>query len=112
MTPNKEERERGRETTPPRLPDTTPQSFPSGDYSYVLEIVMNMQSTMGKLSEAIDSMKSQAKTHGEKIENIGKDIPAAKVVMGVIGGIVALVGAFLGWTINTAVQYFLNHPSK
>lgn len=39
--------------------------LPSGDFSYILEIVMNMQSSMGKLIEAVDSLKAQSARWGE-----------------------------------------------
>src|SRR5450755_4247926 len=59
------------ETTPPQL-------YPSGDYSYVLEIVMAMQNTVGGLKEAVESLKQQSGKHSEKLDDIGKDIHAAK----------------------------------
>jgi hypothetical protein len=109
MTP-KEEQGRGRETTPPRMGKTTPPVYPSGDYTYVLEIVMSMQGTMGKLTEAVDSLKAQSKTQGEKVDQIGKDIHAAKVVVGFIGGLIAVTAGFLGWAIKEFLQYLSSHP--
>ena len=99
-----------RVTTPTRFAETTPpQSLPSGDYSYVLEIVMNMQVTMGKLTEAVEGLKSQVKDHGIELKAIAKDIHAAKVVMSVIGGGIILVGSLIAWLVNT---YISTHPAK
>lgn len=112
MTAREEKDRSGREITPPRMADITPPVYPSGDYSYILEIVMGMQNTLGKFSEAIESLKSQSKQQGDKLDQIGKDVHAAKVVMSVVGGLFLLAAAFLGWTINTALQYFLSHPAK
>jgi hypothetical protein len=98
MTPSREEKERGRETTP-RLPETTPSAYQSGgDYSY-MEIIMAMQNTMGRLTEAVESLKSQSKSHGEKLEEIGKDVHAAKIV----GAFLVLVAGFLGFVIHELI---------
>jgi hypothetical protein len=100
MTP-REEKERGREVTPPRMADVTPPAYPSGDYSYVLEIVMKMQDTLGQLKEAVGSLKDQSKHHGEKLDQIGKDVHAAKVV----GGFILIVGGLFGWVFHELLQY-------
>jgi hypothetical protein len=82
----------GPATTPARYPEVPPpQVYPSGDYSYILEIVMAMQNTMGKLTEAVESLKAQSSRHGEKLEQIGKDVHAAKVVVSAVGGLILLV---------------------
>jgi hypothetical protein len=101
-----------REDRPPSVPtsfaETTP-SLPTGDYSYVLEIVMRMQESMGRLTEAVSSLKDQSKAHGEKLDSLGKDVHAAKVVIGVVGGLIAIIGAVIAWLVNT---YVSTHPSK
>jgi len=91
------------ETTPPQV------SYPSGDYSYVLEIVMAMQNTLGKLTEAVESLKDQSKGHSGKLDQLGKDVHAAKVVVGVVGALILLVAGFIAWITNT---YISTHPAK
>jgi hypothetical protein len=85
----------GKTTVPTKFPDTTPP-VPSGDYSYVLEIVMNMQTAMGRLQEAVESLKDQSKEQGKEIRDIAKDIHAAKVTGKVLLWVVGVVGALLG----------------
>ena len=97
--------------TPSRIADTTPP-LPSGDYSYVLEIVMGMQLSIGKLMEAVESLKGQAKHHGDEIDQIGKDVHAAKVALYVVGVMVASAVAFLGWAITTLLPYISKAPAK
>jgi hypothetical protein len=106
----REDRERSRQTTPSGLPDTTPQALPSGDYTYVLEIVMNMQVSMGKLIEAVDSLKAQSKDQSDKMHEIRRDVHAAKVVMRVLGGLIVLGGGILAWFISTSLPYLFHAP--
>ena len=99
-----------RQGPPTKFAETTPpQVYPSGDYSYVLEIVMAMQNTLGKLTEAVESLKDQSKGHGTKLDELGKDVHAAKVVVTVVGGLMLLVAGFIGWITNT---YISTHPAK
>ena len=85
----------GEQVGTPRYPETTPPpTQPSGDYSYVLEIVMNMQNTMGKLTEAVENLKENQKEQRAKLEHIGKQIYAAIVV-------IVLIGSILGFFANS-----------
>ena len=97
--------------TPSKFPDIPPppQAFPSGDYSYILEIVMGMQASVGKLMEAVEALKDQSKEHGSELRQIGKDVHAAKVVASVVGALILLAAGFLGWIVNT---YIATHPAK
>jgi hypothetical protein len=99
-----------KEDRPPSVPtsfaETTPP-VPSGDYSYVLEIVMNMQMSMGKLTEAVESLKSQVKDHGVEIKAISTDIHTAKTTLKIIGGILTVGLAFAGWAINKGVDAYV-----
>ena len=92
---------RGTSPTTPEAYPTTPPVLPSGDYSYTVEIVMNMQQTLGKLTEAVESLKEQSKEHGAEIRQIGKDVHAAKVV----GGFIVVASTFLGLVIKLLVDY-------
>jgi hypothetical protein len=99
----------GQSVVPPSFPETPPPPgyTQSSDYSF-LEIVMAMQGTIGKLNEAVESLKGQSKSHGDKLDQIGKDVHAGKVVVGVVGGLILLVCGFIAWLVNT---YISTHPS-
>lgn len=104
-------RGRPQSTTPEEYPVTSSQSvYPSGDYSYTVEIVATIQHQLGKLTEAVESLKEQAKTHGRKLEEIGKDVHAAKIVIAVVGTLVAGAAAFLGFAIKLYVDYIRISP--
>jgi hypothetical protein len=92
---------------PPRAP-TVPQDFPatppphsSGDYSYTVELVATMQHSLGKLTEAVESLKGQSKEDGKELKEIGKDIHAAKIV----GGFIVAASGFLGFIVKMLVDY-------
>jgi hypothetical protein len=101
-------RERGesrpaRDQVTPRLPETTPPPVvPSGDYTYTLEIVMNMQLAMGKLMEAVESLKSHSRDHGDKLEEVRRDVHGAKVALRVIAAVAVALSAFVGWILSRA----------
>jgi len=95
------------QVTPARLPETTPPVVPSGDYTYTLEIVMNMQLAMGKLMEAVESLKSSSKDQGDKLEEVRRDVHGAKVALRIIMGIAALLGTFIGWLLTRAWDVIL-----
>ncbi len=90
-------------TTPEEFPTTSP--FPSGDYSYTLEIVMAMQLSMGKLVEAVDGLKADAREQRDKLGEVAKDVHAAKVAFRVVAGTFAAAAAFLGWLVKLYVDY-------
>ena len=70
--------------TPPRMPDTTPPSYPSSDYSYILEIVMGMQRTLGQVEQAVKTLTEDSRENRKKIDRLSHIIYAAGVV-GTIG---------------------------
>jgi hypothetical protein len=80
-------------TTPERYPVTIPppQQYTSGDYTYTVELVMGMQATLGKLTEAVDALKDKSKGHTDKLEQIGRDVHTAKVIVAGVGAIFLVV---------------------
>jgi phosphoenolpyruvate carboxylase len=93
------------QTTPEAYPAApSQQQLPSGDFSYILEIVMNMQTSMGKLIEAVDALKDRAKDQDRKqeevkneVRGVAQDVHAAKVTLGVVGALVTAAIAVVGY---------------
>lgn len=77
----------GDQVSPPRYPETTPPPQPSGDYTYTLEIVMRMQETMGRLTEAVDGLKKEQSEQRAKLDTIGKQIYAAIAAIALVGAV-------------------------
>ena len=70
-------------TTPEAFPTTAPQ-VPSGDYSYTLEVCMQMQRTLGQVEQAIKTLSDDFKEERKKLNRLSHIIYAAGVV-GTIG---------------------------
>jgi|ERR1022692_4023608 hypothetical protein len=81
--------------------------YPSGDYSYTVELVGAIQNQLGKLTEAVETLKTQTAEHSNKLSDIGKDIHTAKTTLKIIGAIIAALMAFIGWIGNKAVDAFV-----
>lgn len=85
--------------SPPDYPATPPPSSSPGDYGY-FETVMQLQATMGKLTEAVDGLKeavkelkAEQKEQTQKIEGISKKIYAVVVILTLIGFLLQLFGS-------------------
>ena len=71
------ERDRAKEgTTPARIAETTPQVYPSGEYTYILEIVMGMQRTLGRIEHAVDTLTTDARDNSKKVSRLSHIICA------------------------------------
>ncbi len=113
------DKESGKPSRPPRTAQTTPEDYPttssghpSGDYSYTVELVGTIQHTLGKLTEAVESLKGQSKGHGEKLEQIGKDVHAAKVLLGFCGAAIVAVGTVASLLIKALLDYYVRLHAK
>lgn len=88
-------------TTPEDYP--APSPLPSGDYSYTVEIVMNMQQTLGGLVEAVHSLKEESKEHRAELKELGKEFHAAKVLVRWLIAIAIGLGGVIGWAVNAYI---------
>jgi hypothetical protein len=77
-------------TTPEGFPTTAPQ-FPSGDYSYTLEVCMQMQKTLGQVEQAVKTLTDDFREERKKVNRLSHIIYAA----GVVGTISVAILIFL-----------------
>jgi len=89
-------------TTPEDFPAQAPP-LPSGDYSYTLEIVMNMQHTLGGIGEAVKSLKEDSKEYRAELKELGKDLHAAKTLVRWLIAIAVGLGGIIGWAVNAYI---------
>lgn len=84
-----------RDTTPARIPETTPLPYPGPDYSFTLQAIMEMQKTLGQVTQSVATFSDQIKKHDEKLDKISHKVYAAEVVLILVGGILSIVGSGL-----------------
>jgi hypothetical protein len=96
-------------TTPEDYSTTSSGSgLPGADYSYTVELVGTIQLQLGKLIEAVESLKGQVKDHGAEIKAISTDIHTAKITLAIAGAIITALLAFAGWAINKGVDVYVS----
>jgi hypothetical protein len=96
-------------TTPSQFGQAPPPVQPH-DFSY-LEIVMELQKSMAQMSEKLHGLSEASKAHDTKLDQISHQVFAAKVVLYVVGGIVAIAGSVIGFLIKEGVDYLIHRPA-
>ena len=105
----REARDRSAETTPSRMAETTPPGPPPDYGVHMMHSILEMQRALGGLENAVKNLDNQSKEDGNKLDQIGKDVHAAKVVIGVVGTLIILAAGFLGWAITTYLSAHATH---
>lgn len=93
-------REIASEPTQEQLAQTKPLSTPLLDHSFTLQAVMEMQKTLGQLTQAVETLTQESKKNSDKIDKITLQIHGAKIAVYVIAGVLSLVFAFTAFLIN------------
>jgi hypothetical protein len=97
---------------PTKYPEIPPaQALPSGDFSYNIEAVMQVQKTLGELTQAVKTLTEEIKEQKSDLKMVSKDVHTWKVTIRVVGLILAGAVAFAGWAISKVVDvYVISHP--
>lgn len=100
-------------TTPEDFP-TTPQTIPLAalDQSFVLQMMLDLKAAAAVLKASVDDLKEQSKDHGAEIKQIGRDVHAAKVVIGVVGALILAAFGLVGWVAKAYLDYVASNPHK
>lgn len=103
--------------TPEDYPVSSSSAYPSGDYSYTVEVVMRMQATLGQLTEAVKtlqdqtkSLQEQSKDHSRELKEISKDLHAAKVTGKALLWVIGVVGALIGLVLSAYFRKLFGSP--
>ena len=86
-------RQREAEGPPNEFPEMPPPQLT--DWSWSLQMLMELQNTVGKLSQSVEMLTRQNKEHEKKLDRISHRIYAAVVVL-------SIVGAVLLWLLHAA----------
>ena len=104
---DKESKSRSRPSATPEDFPTTASShtiYPSGDFSYSVELVGSIQRELGRLTEAVAGLKERSTTDSEKLDKVRLDIHGAKVAIYVVGVILTILGGSIVWMVNAVIQ--------
>lgn len=77
----------------------------SGEVDIITEMVMKMSESQGRLTEAVETLKKQSEKHGEKLDSIGKDMYAAKVILSLVGAGILIAAGWVGIVIKGLVDH-------
>ena len=69
-------------TTPPEIPETPPPpQYPTADYSFTLQAVMELQKTVGQLTERINVLIGRLDSQEKTLISISRNIYAGWIVL-------------------------------
>lgn len=88
-------------------PVSASHEYHPGGYSYV-ELVSDIQHRLGRLSEAVETLKTESAAHGKKLSDIGQDIHTAKVTLKIAGWIIGVLLALACWVGNKATDAYIH----
>ena len=111
-------------STPDQYPVATPPGLQAADHSWVLQTVMELQKSVGGLTQAVATLTEQVRDQGAKLDAVRQEVTeartfmktaawllsgiktAAKTAAWLLGGIVALLGGIV-----TLITWFVSrHP--
>ena len=95
----------GRGITPERFAATTPSVYPGNEQGFPLLAFMELQRAVGKLDEAVGTLKEQGKQNSDKLDKINVRISAATAV-------IVVLGAILGFLLNKGVDLLIQVLGK
>ncbi len=104
MAKNRQE-QLGRESTPGKMPETTPPNMGLDQHSWILQAVMEMQVSIGQLTQAVNTLTTQSKEQKDKLDSISHRIYAGTAVLGILIAILLFVLNKIPWK---AALAFLN----
>ena len=90
-----EQRQSSSDIAPSQFPTTTPPTYPSSDYSFTLQTVMEMQKTLGQLTQAVTTLTDESRKRGETLDKISHKVYAAQVVITIAAVVLGGVGSAL-----------------
>jgi len=103
-------------SVPSQLPQMTPQDYITSEHSFTLQSVMEMQRTLGQLTQAVTTLTEESKKSSAKLDEISHKVYAAQVTIKVVGSVLGIIGGgalLLFWkiwaTIAPLIQLKL-HP--
>ena len=90
------------ESPPEDFPETPPPQ--PTDRSWSLQMLMELQRTVGELSQSVETLKNESKEHDKKLNQINHRIYATVVVLTIFGAVLLWILNAVSDEIVTAVK--------
>ena len=71
------------ESPPAEFPETPPPQI--ADWSWTLQMLMELQRAVGELSQSVETLTRQSKEHDKKLDRISHRICGAVAVLTILG---------------------------
>lgn len=69
-----------------------------------MQAVMEMQKSVGRLSQAVETLTEESKKNTEKIDKISHEVYAAKWIVCIVGGIIASAASAVAYILWEACK--------
>lgn len=99
------------ESVPSRYAETIPPLYTSYDPSFTLQSILEMQNTLGKLTQAVTTLTEESKKNGETLSVISHKVYGAQtgfwvagVILGALGSAAVYILCEIWKTISPLVQ--------
>ena len=84
-------------STPELYQRTAPTSLQAADHSWVLQTTMELQKSVGALTQAMATLTEQVKDQGAKLDAMRHEVTAARASIKTAGWVLGGLGAVIAW---------------
>lgn len=84
-------------STPENYPIATPPGLQAADHSWVLQTTMELQKSVGALTQAVATLAEQVKDQGVKLDAMRHEVTAARASIKTAGWLLGGVAAIIAW---------------
>jgi hypothetical protein len=74
--------------------------------------VGSIQHELGKLTEAVETLKAKADSHASELATIGRDVHAGKVVLRIIAVLAGVIATLLGFAFKAYLDHLWRIPAR
>ena len=84
-------------STPENYPIATPPGLQAADHSWVLQTTMELQKSVGALTQAVATLTEQVKDQGAKLDAMRHEVTAARASIKTAGWLLGGIAAVIAW---------------
>ena len=84
-------------STPDQYPVATPPGLQAADHSWVLQTTMELQKSVGALTQAVATLTEQVKDQGAKLDAMRHEVTAARASIKTAGWLLGGIAAVIAW---------------